>query len=177
MGPGMGQMPGVPVLGGRWREWLTPRRQRRGQQGLPALAGRAPPWLSLAPSSPRNLTPAEVASEVGSRVFLVAGAGRWPRPGRSWQARLGVQTASERREMPRRRACLRVEPLPKIIQGAAVSDSETGSGRLSGGKPQAPHQLRSGNRWPDEYFFLLPKSAGRRTACLERSVFLLHSLW
>lgn len=164
---GWGRCLGVLVLGvggGGVGEWLPPRRQRTGQGGL-----WAPPCLSLAPSSfPGNLTPAEVASEVGSGIFLVAGAGRRPGPGRSWQAWLGVQTASEHREMPRRRACLRVEPLPKIIQGAAVSDSETGSGCLSGGKPRAPHQLCSGNRWPDEYFFLLPKSAGRRTACLER---------
>lgn len=75
--------------------------------------------------------------------------------------------------MPRRPGCLSAEQLPKITQGAAVSDSETGSGCPSPREPQAPHQPLSGSRWHWESvfsFFLSPNSAGKRTACLRGSI-------
>ena len=57
------------------------------------------------------------------------------------------QLRSDGKCLEGRPGCCGVEPLPEIIQGAAVSDSETGSGCLSYRKPRAPHQPRSGNRW------------------------------
>ena len=55
--------------------------------------------------------------------------------------------------MPRRPGCLRAEPLPKIIQGAAVSDSETGSGGPSCRKPQAHTSLTLGTDGTGNIFF------------------------
>lgn len=74
--------------------------------------------------------------------------------------------------MPRRLGRLGAERLPKITQGAAVSDSEAGSGCPSHREPQAPHQPLSGSRWHWGifFFFLSPKSAGKRTACLQESI-------
>lgn len=55
--------------------------------------------------------------------------------------------------MPRRPGRLGAERLPKITQGAAVSDSEAGSGCPSHREPQAPHQPLSGSRWHWGIFF------------------------
>lgn len=140
---------GFPVFAFRWVEGAIPTKETgKGARESPSLRSAPHPSPSPSLSSiPRNLTPVEVAAEVGSRIFIVGCSGRRPGPekelaGPGWVCK---QLRSDGKCLEGRGASeLR---LPKIIQGAAVLDSETGSGCLSCGKPQAPHQPHSGNRW------------------------------
>lgn len=151
VGPGLGWTPVGPGAWG-WGEGVVPTKETEkqagagGGQGAPRSPFGLPSSIALTLPLPL-LRPGKSDSPGSRRRSRKQGiySGLNGKASRAEQELAGAGRVCKQPRSAGKRLEGRV--LPKIIQGAAVSDSETGSGCLSCGEPQAPHRPSSGNRW------------------------------